>query len=86
MIFMGWFLCGFVGLLLCWRGFTMIDKPPARCPSPRAVAVCLAFSIVGGFALLFAIGVWLGFYIDRTMDRPKKDSWWTRPICDKRRS
>lgn len=71
---------GLVGSYLVWLCW-VVEKETYRCPTPRAIILCLV-GMIGGFAILLAaLGLWATHFIDNT---EWGDSWWTRPICKKK--
>lgn len=81
MLIASWFSVGFVGLLLTWRLWTLTDKPFQRCPTPRALAACAAFSFLGLGTMILAVSCGIGTLVAWLTDKPTGASWWTRPLC-----
>ena len=78
LIFIIWFLPGLIGAWLFWFDWVKTFNPPPYCPTPRAI-FCIIIASAAGVPLFFAglvvvVSGWLS-------ERPRKDSWWTRPIC-----
>lgn len=76
-----WVLSGLIGVAILWRIDTWSHKPRPRCPTPRAVFFGAMMSIWGPAVwvpvLVYVIAVAIIWYVDL----PKKDTWWTRPLC-----
>lgn len=82
MLIAGWFFAGLVGNLLVWKVDALLNKTGRRCPTPRAVAACAAFSFLGPVAFVIAFFGAIVCLLMWLSDKPKRESWWTKPLCD----
>lgn len=76
-----WVGAGLLGTYLLWLNNQYTFRFPERCPTPKAIVIMLLVSPAGPFFLLLAAIFWFIEWMER---RPRKNSWWTRPICGPR--
>lgn len=77
-----WALSGVAGAAISWAAFISCEDGWFRkCPTPRAIAGCLACFWLGPFMLGIAGCVVLGCLLAWITERPQRATWWTRPIC-----
>lgn len=74
-----WLAVGIVGNALCWLAIVGLHKSgPLRCPTPRAIFFMVLVSCFGAFSLVLGGVLLLNDWMER---RPRRRTWWTRPIC-----
>lgn len=78
-----WYLTGMCGATLIFRSNALFEADlyrhaPAWCPTPRGIVLCAAASITGPWLLITGVLITISDWAEK---RPKRESWFTRPIC-----
>lgn len=74
-----WYLCGLIGCAALWyeRIHWRCD-PLSPCPTPKVIVLSSFVSLLGPVTLL------IGLIILGTSCEIGRDTWWNRPICQKK--
>lgn len=85
LIVIGWFASGLIGGALIWdrRLYDFARHNWRDCPTPKACLGLAAFSVIGPFALAAGLIMRFVCWLDDT--QRDDSSWWSKPICRRRK-